>query len=147
MGASNAASYTIGQALPGHLHFILASWVKTAQSAFRAAGQPAWICRAAHALAWETLQAPGARVLVAHDPDDADHVFGYCVSNDAILQQVYVKSAFRGRGLGRALVAAAGCARPGLRVRVSWSTRHLLATGWPVEVIIGKDKQYQAGNA
>ncbi len=145
MSATEQPYYTIGQSLPGHLHFILSSWVKTAQSAFRSSGQPQWICRAAHALAWETLQAHGTVVRVAHDPADADHVFGYVVCDDSlIVQQVYVKSAFRGRGIGKALLAAVGCASDA-RVRVSWSTRHLLATGWPIAIEHGgKSEQYQA---
>lgn len=121
---------------PGHIPFILSSWVKTAQSAFARAGQPAWICRAAHALAWEIMQGTGSACVVATEPDDGDHVYGYAVVKDGVVEVVYVKAAFRRAGVATAMLARLGVDRR-VRVHASWTTRGLMATRWPIVVVGG----------
>ncbi|NBQ51698.1 MAG: N-acetyltransferase, partial [Marivivens sp.] len=47
-------------------------------------------------------------VLVASDPEEDDHVFGYCVFERDCLHWVYVKKDLRRMGLGSYLLARTG---------------------------------------
>ena len=136
MGCSVSLEFVVQPCAPGHIPFILSSWVKTAQSAFSRGGQTAWICRAAHALAWEIMQGHGSACVVATAPDDGDHVYGYAVVRDGVLEMVYVKAAFRRAGVATAMLARLGIDRR-TRVPVSWTTRWILAAHWPLVTMGG----------
>ena len=47
-------------------------------------------------------------VLVASDPEEEDHVFGYCVFEEDCLHWVYVKKDLRRMGLGTYLISRSG---------------------------------------
>lgn len=139
-GCSVSLEYVIQPCAPGHIPFILSSWVKTAQSAFSRGGQPAWICRAAHALAWEIIQGQGSACVVATAPDDGDHVYGYAVVRRGVVEMVYTKAAFRRTGVATATLARLGVDRRVI-VPVSWTTRAILTARWPLDVMDGRDEQ------
>jgi GNAT superfamily N-acetyltransferase len=47
-------------------------------------------------------------VLIASDPEEEDHVFGYCVFEEGCLHWVYVKKDLRRMGLGSYLISRSG---------------------------------------
>ena len=47
-------------------------------------------------------------VLVASDPEEDDHVFGYCVFEEDCLHWIYVKKDLRRMGLGSYLISRSG---------------------------------------
>ncbi len=49
------------------------------------------------------------RVVVAHNPADRDHLYGFAAEADGALQYVHVRRERRGVGLGAAMVRALGC--------------------------------------
>lgn len=90
--------------------FILNSWLKR----YRDAVHPRLISDKAyyevqHAVIRKILAAPGLKVLVACDKEDANHIYGYCVAETLaegwdIVHWVYVKGPFRRFGIGKTLI-------------------------------------------
>ena len=82
------------------------------------------------------MQGHGSACVVATAPDDGDHVYGYAVVRDGVLEMVYVKAAFRRAGVATAMLARLGIDRR-TRVPVSWTTRWILAAHWPLVTMGG----------
>lgn len=68
--------------------------------------EPNWCCSAQRALSIELMAA--SDVLVAHNVDDAGHIYGYVVGDaDArVMHWLYVKGDFRELGVGTSLMRA-----------------------------------------
>ena len=66
---------------------------------------------------------PHSTITLACDPDDPDTVWGYVCVDDDLLHFIYVKSAFRGFGIGGCLLRAAGL--PDSNVSTSHRTKSL----------------------
>jgi len=49
-----------------------------------------------------------AKFVLAVDPEDAQHILGWLCHEGPSVHYVYVKSTYRGQGLARSLLAAAG---------------------------------------
>ena len=65
-----------------------------------------------HALIEHLLKKPSCIVLVAHAGDDLDRILGYLVFEDTdsghLIHYVFVKEAFQGSGIAKALIKYAG---------------------------------------
>lgn len=59
------------------------------------------------------IDRPDARVVLAVAPGDDRRVMGYYVAEPGVLHWLYVKAAFRGMGIGRALLEHATADVPG----------------------------------
>jgi len=107
--------------------FVLDSWCKTVAS------EPPWDFAATH----HTPPPPHPLLIYMHDtilkkiirnstitlacdPDDPDTVWGYICSDGDLLHFVYVKSAFRGFGIGGCLFRSAGL--PSGKIEISHRT-------------------------
>jgi hypothetical protein len=66
---------------------------------------------------------PHSTITLACDPDDPDTIWGYVCFDDDLLHFIYVKSAFRGFGIGGCLLRAAGL--PDSNVITSHRTKSL----------------------
>ena len=112
------------------LNFVLDSWTKTV------AAEPPWDFSSTpttpplpHPLMiyeHDTLLKKIIRnstITLACDPDDPDTVWGYVCTDDDLLHFIYVKSAFRGFGIGGCLFRAAGL--PDSNVSTSHRTKSL----------------------
>ena len=66
---------------------------------------------------------PHSTITLACDPDDPDTIWGYVCFDGDLLHFIYVKSAFRGFGIGGCLLRAAGL--PGSNVITSHRTQSL----------------------
>ncbi len=65
-----------------------------------------------HYVITQIMQAPGAKLAVACDPEDENHVYGYVLSEEltpdwVLLHFCYVKGAFRKFGIGKTLITTA----------------------------------------
>ena len=96
------------------LRFVLDSWCKTV------AAEPPWDFSTPHhtpplphplmIYEHDTLLKkiiPHSTITLACDPDDPDTVWGYVCTDGDLLHFIYVKSAFRGFGIGGCLLRAA----------------------------------------
>jgi GNAT superfamily N-acetyltransferase len=65
------------------------------------------------------------RTLVAHNPDDRDHLYGFACASDGALQYVFVRRERRDGGVGRALVRELGVDRfvPATRAGAAWARK------------------------
>jgi hypothetical protein len=66
---------------------------------------------------------PHSTITLACDPDDPDTIWGYICTDGDLLHFIYVKSAFRGFGIGGCLLRAAGL--PDSNVSTSHRTKSL----------------------
>jgi GNAT superfamily N-acetyltransferase len=66
---------------------------------------------------------PHSTITLACDPDDPDTIWGYICTDGDLLHFIYVKSAFRGFGIGGCLLRAAGL--PDSNVITSHRTKSL----------------------
>ena len=66
---------------------------------------------------------PHSTITLACDPDDPDTIWGYVCTDGDLLHFIYVKSAFRGFGIGGCLLRAAGL--PDSNVITSHRTKSL----------------------
>lgn len=100
------------------LGFIIAHWIES--------NRPHYVPISAwkHAVRESVLGAvTGGKVVVAHDPLDRDHLYGFSVSVDGVLRYVFVKNSRRRAGLGRALVEGLSGYAPGPRAGEMWARR------------------------
>ena len=96
-------SYKIGPAAESHLAFVYNSFLQSYRGTF-----PLYIIdRATYFRVYHDIMEKaitGLGVLVAHNPDDPDHILGYVVGNAAEIAYVYVKQDYRGLGIATDLV-------------------------------------------
>jgi GNAT superfamily N-acetyltransferase len=117
-----SVEFAMRAAMRGDVNFILNSWLK---SYFRSRE---WFCSAKlsareyyeghHRIIDAILRRDSSSVVVLHEPTDIDQIFGWaCFERDmhhmSVVHFIFVKSCFRGFGLGRHLfdVATEGASR------------------------------------
>ena len=100
-------AFVLRPAVPADLPYFIATFSKSARDTSLAKGcDAAALFAFLRALLVRQMDRPDAVVTVATSPDDTDLILGWCVSTDDAVTWVYVRSAFRGTGIARALVPA-----------------------------------------
>lgn len=117
------------------LGFILNSWLKSYRDSAWAKAMPAGVYYAHHEVVAKLLllrASQAERAFVICDESDPEHLFGWIVANEnaggAVLHFVYVKSTYRGKGLARRLLSAAGITHDSKALFSHWtyaSEKHL----------------------
>lgn len=87
-------------------NYILSTWSKgvVGEPPFKWMAKSAW---KRHHGVMESLIDGKAKVVVASNPSDEDHILGYAVYDDEAVHWLYVKKKFRGFGLGSELLEIA----------------------------------------
>jgi len=86
--------------------FLIATWIKSNRSspATRAVPTPIYLIGQRYRI-MKCLKAESTRILVACDSDESNLIYGYAVWGvPSILHYVYVKKAYRGAGVAKALL-------------------------------------------
>lgn len=98
--------YIVRDMVPGDKNFILATWLRGLRFGNDWFGliDSRTYFETYHNILERLLAAPGVQVRVACMKDDADVIFGYSVYKNDRLDWIFVKSAWRGIGVGKALM-------------------------------------------
>lgn len=74
-----------------------------------------------------------AQFVLVVDPDDAQHILGWICHEGPVLHYTYVKAAYRGQGLARSMIAAAGLAAASRLMATHWvPAASLIAAKYPM---------------
>jgi GNAT superfamily N-acetyltransferase len=89
----------------------------------------------------DVLKSRDATFKVACDPDDNDLIMGWAAGEGPVLHYIYIKTAYRGQGIARELVAELGLANQSpLAYTVRTMTSEVIAETHPDQLIyIGFD--------
>lgn len=102
------------------LGYVIANWIETSRPHYVPISVWKKVLRESVLSAVQT-----GKAVVAHAPEDRDHLYGFAVAVSGQLQYVYVRNSRRRGGLGAALLAdvQARTYAPGPKAGESWARR------------------------